>query len=148
MRPYLDFSFLIHLVVLAGERSRLAHETALPFRLPLPISDLHILQVENFFRHTVLRDPRTKPLMTNATARWRNHLSELVYEPVELDWGMAARRAVAIKQLSSNWPGTPLALLHLEAAQLLASTQFLSFDPRQLALAAKAGLQVVPEVLS
>lgn len=148
MRPYLDFSFLIHLVVLAGERSRLAHETALPFRLPLPISDLHILQVENFFRHTVLRDPRTMPLVTSATARWRNHLSELVYETAKLDWSMATRRAVAVNRLSPNWPGTPLALLHLEAAQLASATHLLSFDSRQRALASKAGLSVLPETLS
>lgn len=148
MRPYLDFSFLIHLVVLAGERSRLAHETALPFHLPLPISDLHVLQVENFFRHTMLRDPRTTPLMTSAAVRWRNHLSELVYESVELDWSIAARRAVAVNRLSSNWAGTPLALMHLEAAQLVAATHFLSFDSRQRALASKAGLSVLPEALS
>lgn len=148
MRPYLDFSFLIHLVVLAGERSRLAHETALPFRLPLPISDLHTLQVENFFRHTALRDPRTMPLMTSAAVRWRNHLDELVYETVDLDWSTATRRALAVNRLSANWPGTPLALMHLEAAQLVAATHLLSFDSRQRALAVKAGLQVVPEVVS
>ncbi len=148
MRPYLDFSFLIQLVVLTGERSRLAHETALPFRLPLPISDLHILQVENFFRHTALRDPRTKPLMTSAEVRWRNHLSELVYEIVSIDWCEASRRAVAANRLSANWPGTPLSLLHLGAAQLATATHLLSFDSRQRALAAEAGLTILPEIIT
>jgi hypothetical protein len=148
MRPYLDFSFLIHLVALAGERSRIASGAIQQFRPPFLIHDLHVLQVENFFRHTVQRDPHTLPLMTRAAVRWRNHLSELVYEPVEFDWGLAASRAVAVNRLSSNWPGPPLALIHLEAAQLVGSTHFLSFDSRQRALAAKAGLQIVPEVLS
>lgn len=148
MRPYLDFSFLIHLVVLAGERSRVAHETALPFRLPLPISDLHTLQVENFFRHTALRDPRTMSLMTSAAVRWRNHLSELVYETVAIDWCEASRRAVAANRLSTSWPGTPLSLLHLGAAQLAIATHLLSFDSRQRALASKAGLVVLPEIIT
>lgn len=148
MRPYLDFSFLVRLIVLVGERSRIAGEIIQQFQPPFPVNHLHVLQVENFFQHTVHHDPRARSLMTSAAVRWRNRLSELVFETVDVDWRTTSRRAVVTNRLATNWPGTPLALLHLEAAQLASATHLLSFDSRQRALAVKAGLCVLPEVLS
>lgn len=147
MRPYLDFSFLARL--LFNERaSRLAVETLSRFQPPFCLNDLHVLQVENFHRQAAAHDTLAVPLVKRGAGLWRNYQTELVFVVEPVEWHRVHGQAIALTGQSEAWFGTPLAMLHLTAAELWGATHLLSFDKHQRILAAKLGFTVLPEVIS
>lgn len=146
-KPYLDFTFLIRLV-LRTQGTRLASRTLSSFKPPFLLNDLLVLQVENFLEQATIREPESTALVRHGRAFWEREFSELVFQSQSVDWSAACHEAIRLNRGANAWPGTPLALLHLAAALQVEATHLLSFDIRQRALARKSGLVVLPEVLS
>lgn len=75
-KPYLDFTFLIRLV-LRTEGTRLASRTLASFKPPFLLNDLLVLQVENFLAQVTIREPESSALVRRGRAFWEREFSEL-----------------------------------------------------------------------
>jgi predicted nucleic acid-binding protein len=144
MKYYADSSFLVSCYLLDANTAR-AKAWLLKTSAPLPFTDLHLLEVSNAMRLGVFRDVITKTEAKAALADIDSDLLEGRLLESAVDWASAFHAAARLSEKHSAIIGSrSLDILHIAAAKALRATELLSFDTRQRALAAAAGLQVFP----
>ncbi len=143
MRHYADSSFLVACYVVDAHTPR-AKTVLSEIQAPLVFTALHALEMRNAFQLGVFRKLLS---VDEAAAAWANLqrdlrsgrlLRTIVKRPVVF------RAATRLSQRHSMTTGTrSLDILHVASARTVRAAEFLSFDTRQLALAAVVGLKVV-----
>ncbi|HVE90045.1 MAG TPA: type II toxin-antitoxin system VapC family toxin [Burkholderiaceae bacterium] len=112
---------------------------------PLFYCALHRLEIRNAFALALFRGEQTQ---TQADAAWQNVEADLkaqVLVPVPVQWSAALRRSAEIAWAETPTLGSRSAdILHVACAEQLRAIDFLSFDQRQRALAARLGFSVQP----
>lgn len=140
MRVYADSSFLVSCYLVDANTPRAkayldGHDT------PLPFTALHELEVRNALRLGVFRgvliEEQAKAAIANLDADLR--AGRLVRTTVK--WPVVFRLASRLSEQHAVTTGTrSLDILHVAAAKALRLKEFASFDSRQRALGAAAGL--------
>lgn len=147
MNPYLDAGFLLTLLINA-EGSAAARTALQGCDAPFALNLLHQLQAENLFRQLEKSSHRGRRHAAAAGLRlWAWYFAEGFFHLVESDWSTSFRLAITWNSASAAAPPAPLLLLHPALATVSEATHFLSFDPRARAVALKAGLKLMPEML-
>ena len=143
MRHYADSSFLVSCYVVDTHTPR-AKTVLSEIRAPLVFTALHALEMRNAFQLGVFRKLLS---VGEAAAAWANlqkdlRTGRLVRTIVK--WPAVFRVATRLSQRHSVTTGTrSLDILHIASARTVRAAEFLSFDTRQIALAAVIGLKVV-----
>jgi predicted nucleic acid-binding protein len=144
MRHYADSSFLVSCYIVDAN-TKLAKAWLSSTGAPLPFTALHALEVRNGFKLGLFRGLFT---VGQATAAWSNlekdlRSGRLVRTLVK--WPVTFRIAAGLSERHSASLGTrSLDILHVAAAKAMRSIEFVSFDVRQRALAARVGLRPAP----
>ncbi|MCX6996952.1 MAG: type II toxin-antitoxin system VapC family toxin [Kiritimatiellaeota bacterium] len=144
MVVYADTSFLFSLYVQDAHTSRAAQLGA-ALEAPLVFTALQRHELRNAFRLAVFRRDMTpaqgRVLLDTLAADLQT--GALVETPVA--WAEVYATAEALSAAHTGKLGTRAAdVLHVAVATALGAQGFYTFDARQHALAAKAGLQVKP----
>lgn len=141
---YADSSFLISLLIEDGntdeaKRYMSRHPEILHFNA------LHRLEVRNGLRLRVWRGEIDAQRRSAALRQIEEDLEDGILAHVPLPWTDALRQAEKLSAAHAEDIGCRSAdTLHVAAALLAESGQFLSFDKKQRALAKAAGLEVKP----
>ncbi len=140
MSHYADSSFLASCYVVDTHTPRA--KTALSrIHAPLIFTALHALEVQNAFQLGVFRGLLSR---TEAAAAWANLQADLRTGRLVrtiVKWPVTFRVAARLSERHSATTGTrSLDILHVASARTLRAAEFLSFDARQLGLAAAVGL--------
>src|SRR6266542_403617 len=144
MIAYADSSFLLSSVILDANSSE-AQRYLQHSRPVLPYTLLHELEVANALELAVFRQRLTSQQVAEAALALRDDLENGRLTVTTIRWPAVFRRAQRLSKLHTRTTGArSLDVLHIAAAISLHSEQFASFDKRQRALAALAGLVVVP----
>jgi len=145
MIPYLDAGFLLTLLI-NTEGSATARTLLEKCSPPIAISLLHQLQAENLFIQLKHSDKTERQRAAATGLRlWSWYFAEGLFELVDTEWAAAFRLAITWNTASKV--STPPLLLHSALAVTSEATHFLSFDQRSRAVAMRAGLNLLPEVL-
>jgi hypothetical protein len=144
MTHYLDLGFLLCLVAKApGSAS--AWEAVRRLPQPIPLTALQALQVENGLRKRVLGpDPKLQAVAARAWGLWQFYLREMVFTLAPAPWDAALALARSWNERAPTEPATSSFLLHPAVAASCGCTHFLSFQPESRALAAAAGMILLP----
>jgi len=141
MSHYADSSFLASCYVVDTHTSR-ARTALTRIQAPLVFTALHALEVRNAFQLGAFRGLLS---ITEAAAAWANLQTDLRTGRLVrtiVKWPVAFRVAAHLSERHSMATGTrSLDILHVASARTLRAAEFLSFDARQLALAAAIGLK-------
>jgi hypothetical protein len=144
MTHYLDLGFLLCLVTKASG-SPLAWEAVRTLPQPLPLTTLQALQVENGLRKRLLGpDPKLQAVAARAWGLWQFYLREMVFALTLAPWDAAFALARSWNERTPEEPPTSSFLLHPAIAASCGCTHFLSFQPESRALAAAAGMTLLP----
>lgn len=147
MTHYLDLGFLLCLVTKASG-SPAAWEAVRLLPQPLPITTLQALQVENGLRKRMLGpDPKLQAVAARAWGLWGFYLREMVFTLEPAPWDAALALARSWNERTPREPPSSSLLLHPAVAASCGCTHFLSFQPESRALAAAAGLALLPAKL-
>jgi predicted nucleic acid-binding protein len=143
MRHYADSSFLVSCYVVDAHTPR-AKTVLSEIQVPLVFTALHALEMRNAFQLGVFRKLLS---VDEAAAAWANLQKDLrsgrLLRTI-VKWPVVFRAATRLSQRHSMTTGTrSLDILHVASARTVRAAEFLSFDARQLALAAVVGLKVV-----
>lgn len=115
-------------------------------REPLPFTALHRLEFRNALRLRVFRKEITLEQSEQSIQALLSDVASGVFRFVDVDWPEMLLEAERLSARHTDRIGTrSLDILHVAAASVLGCGVFLTFDQRQAALAAAAGLKV-PEV--
>lgn len=148
MKRFLDTGFLLTLL-LKRTGSEKAWSIAHSLQAPLLVTALQIYSIENRLQREIESaesSPAMRAVAANALQKLRWYLEQQVLESIRLDYNIALdlslqwqRRAdEALPALLLLWPAL---------AVTVDAEEFLSFDPRTRALAASAGLKLLPKKL-
>lgn len=144
MTHYLDLGFLLCLVAKAPG-SAAAWEAVRKLPQPLLLTSLQALQVENGLRKRMLgTDTKLQAIAARAWGLWQFYLNELVFSLAPAPWDAALALARSWNERAPKEPPTSSFLLHPAIAASCGCTHFLSFQPESRALAAAAGMILVP----
>lgn len=144
MTHYLDLGFLLCLVAKAPG-SGVAWEVVRGLPQPIPITAWQALQVENGLRKRLLgREPHLQAAGAAAWGLWQFYLRELVFTLEAAPWDAALALARSWNERMPHEPPTSSFLLHPAVAAACGCTHFLSFQGESRALAAAAGLRLLP----
>jgi hypothetical protein len=147
MIPYLDSGFLLA-ILLKTDGAAVARALLARAEPPFAINSLHQLHAENLLKQLEKSpDAGRRRMSATGIAQWRWYFAEGFFQQVEVDWAVAFRLALGWNAEAEAAPAPPLLLLQPAIAVTSQSTDYLSFDPRARAVAAKAGLRVLPEKL-
>ncbi len=144
MSAYADTGFLVSLY-LEETTSLTADAIFASLDSVLPLTALGLLEMRNAFNLAIVRGRITEAERDRLWAKFTQQCEEGVFEKQFVDAESQHRRA---QELSDRY--TPihatrsLDLLHVAAALLLDSQEFLSFDERQRQVAKAEGLRVRP----
>jgi hypothetical protein len=144
MVAFADTSFIASLY-LEESTSKASDATLETNRQPLPLTPLALLELRNAFNRSVQRQRIT---LAQRDALWQDVEADiasgfLVPTPVAPE--ELHKKARQLSDRHTPTLGTrSLDLLHIAAALLLESREFLSFDDRQRKAAASEGLKVKP----
>lgn len=142
MRRYADSSFLISCYVVDANTSR-AKTILSGIHTPLAFTDLHALEMQNAFQLGIFRGQLSVREATAARANLRKDLRSGRLVRTVVKWPTVFTAATRLSQRHSKTTGTrSLDILHVASARSLRSTEFLSFDTRQLSLASVLGLKL------
>ena len=144
MPAYADTSFLV--AVYSPEADS---ETALRwlqrYEKPLPFSPFHRHELRTGIRLRVFRGEITPEECAQAFREIESDLTDDILTHTPVPWTEAFREAEKLAAAHVETLGVrSFDLLHVGLAVALASTEFLTFDMRQAALAKAAGLKVKP----
>lgn len=147
MTHYLDLGFLLCLVAKApGTATAWEHVRKLP--QPMPINAWQALQVENGLRKRMLGpEPQLQAVAARAWGLWQFYQRELVFTLEPVPWDAALALARSWNERTPQEPPTSSFLLHPAIAASCGCTHFLSFQPESRALAAAAGMTLLPAEL-
>jgi hypothetical protein len=144
MTHYLDLGFLLCLVT-KTTGSRAAWDVVRSLPQPLLITSFQALQAENGLRKRMLGpDPKLQAVAAQAWVLWQFYLSEMVFVLVPAPWDAALALARSWNERTPKEPPASSFLLHPAVAASCSCTHFLSFQPECRALAAAAGLRLLP----
>ena len=147
MTHYLDLGFLLCLVT-RSPGSGPAWDAVRTLPQPLPLTTLQALQVENGLRKRMFGpDPRLQAVAARAWGLWQFYLGELVFALTPAPWDAALELARSWNERTPQEPPTSSFLLHPAIAASCGCTHFLSFQPESRALAAAAGMRLLPDKL-
>lgn len=142
MRYYADSSFLVSCYVVDANTPR-ASSTLSALHAPLVFTDLHALEVRNALQLGIFRGDLTPVQAAAARANLRKDLKSGRLVQMVVKWADVFRAATRLSERHSKKTGTrSLDVLHVAAARSFRAKVFLSFDARQIALAAALGLKV------
>lgn len=147
MTHYLDLGFLLCLVTKApGSAAAWATVRRLP--QPIPVTAMQALQVENGLRKRMFgRDPTLQAVAARAWGLWQFYLREMVFMLAPVPWDAALALARSWNERTAAEPPNSSFLLHPAVAASCGCTHFLSFQPESRALAAAAGMLLLPAKL-
>jgi predicted nucleic acid-binding protein len=144
MKHYADSSFLVS-CYLADAHTVKAKEWLLQAGAPLPFTDLHALEVPNALRLGIFRGVISENQALAAFADIASDLAAGRLVKSMVDWPVAFRLAARLSErYSVKFGSRSLDILHVASARTTRSATFLTFDARQSALAAGAGLNSLP----
>jgi hypothetical protein len=142
VRHYADSSFLVSCYVVDAHTPR-AKSVLSAIGAPLAFTDLHALELQNALQLGIFRGNLKAAQAAAARANLRKDLRSGRLVQTVTEWPEIFRAANRLSQRHSRRSGTrSLDVLHGAAARSLHAKVFLSFDARQLALAAAVGLKV------
>jgi predicted nucleic acid-binding protein len=145
MVTYADTSFLVSLYG-QDANSPVAQRVASALTPPLAFPPLVRHEARNAFRLAVFRREITAVQCQAVLAAIEADLTAGVLADAPLVWGDVYAEADTLSAAHTAGLGTRAAdVLQVAAALVLGVQRFLTFDARQRALAAKAGLEVLPE---
>jgi len=144
MTHYLDVGFLLCLVTRASG-TPVAWETVRTLSQPLSLTTLQALQVENGLRKRMLgSDQKLQAVAARAWGLWQFYLHEMVFALTPAPWDAALALARSWNERTPEAPPSSSFLLHPAIAASCGCTHFLSFQPESRALAAAAGMRLLP----
>ena len=144
MKYYADSSFLVS-CYLVDANTASAKAWLRRIRAPLPLTDLHQLEVPNALRLGVFRQVISQAQADAALTDIESDLLAGRLFKSSVDWPSAFRAAAQLSEKHSATNGSrSLDILHVAAAKTLRASDLLSFDLRQRALAIAAGLKTFP----
>jgi hypothetical protein len=144
MTHYLDLGFLLCLVTKATG-SRAAWEIVRAIPQPLLVTTFQALQVENGLRKRMLGpDPKLQAVAARAWALWQFYLREMVFAFAPAPWDAAMALARSWNERTATEPPGSSFLIHPAVAASCGCSHFLSFQPECRALAAAAGMTLLP----
>lgn len=112
---------------------------------PLPLTHLHELEIRNALRLKRHRAELTDPELKGALAHFQADIDIGLLARPNYDLAQVFREAEALSAGHAAATGArSLDVLHVAAAVVMGVRAFASFDRRQRAVAAKAGLKVLP----
>ncbi|MCP5519947.1 MAG: type II toxin-antitoxin system VapC family toxin [Verrucomicrobiales bacterium] len=145
MTFYADTGFLLSLH-LHETTSAAAARVMEKVEEPLPLTWLVSLEFRNALWLGRFRNWLTEQERAAAAGSFKHDLEEGRLLPAVLDIEVVTREAERLADLFTATVGVrALDLLHVASALVLRCTEFLSFDKRQRAMAARAGMMVQPE---
>jgi predicted nucleic acid-binding protein len=140
MAVYADSSFLVSCYIV-DVNTALAHAYLSKNELPLVFTALHDLEVRNALELGVFRGVLTQEEATAAAANIDADLGAGRLVRTSVEWPLVFRLASRLSAQHAAVTGTrSLDILHVAAAKALHLKELASFDIRQRALAATAGL--------
>ncbi len=144
MAHYADTSFLGS-YYLPDANSARALAAVRPLSAPLLFTALHRLELRNALALAVFRGRITPQQEQKAWQDVTKDLRSGLLAPTSLNWYVVLRSATLLSVQHCVATGCrSLDVLHIAAARKLASTEILSFDARQRALAQRVGLTARP----
>jgi predicted nucleic acid-binding protein len=112
-------------------------------RRPLPFTALHRLEFRNALRLRVFRKEITSEQCEQSIQAMLSDVAGGIFTFADVNWPEMLLEAERLSARHTETIGTrSLDILHVAAASVLGCRDFLTFDHRQGALAAAAGLQV------
>ena len=144
MKYYADTGFLLslHLQETTSPAAALAMQAVTE---PLPLTPLVALEFRNALRLCVYRQKITEAERTVAWNSYEQDIASGVLEQASVNASAVQAEAESLCDRFTATTGVrTLDLLHVACARVLARTEFLSFDQRQLTLDRLAGLNVLP----
>jgi len=144
MTHYLDLGFLLCLVTKAPG-SGVAWDVVRPLPQPVLITAFQAVQVENGLRKRLFqREPHAQAVAAKAWGLWDFYKREMVFALAPVPWDAAFALARTWNERATEEPPPSSFILHPAIAVAAGSTHFLSFQPESRALAAAAGLRLLP----
>lgn len=144
MSQYADSSFLVSCYV-ADANTAQAQTYLATHPVSLAFTPLHGLEVRNALKLGVFRGLFPLSAAAAALINLENDLRNGRLANTAVKWPIASRLARRLSQRHTAATGTrSLDVLHVAVAKSLRINDFVSFDSRQRALAALAGLNVGP----
>jgi len=141
---YLDLGFLLCLVARAPG-TPVAWDAVKALPQPMPITGFQALQVENGLRKRLFQsDPKLQAVAAKAWGLWEFYQRELVFVLEPAPWEAVFALARSWNGRLPHEPPTSSFILHPAIAAACGCSHFLSFQPESRALAAAAGLRLVP----
>lgn len=114
-------------------------------REPLPFSPLHRHELRNAIRLRVFRGEITPEQRKLAFQEIESDLADSILTLTPIPWTDTFRECEALAAAHTEKLGVrSIDLLHVGLALALKASEFLTYDPRQAALAKVAGLKVKP----
>jgi len=115
---------------------------------PLLFTQLHAIEIRNALRLKRFRGELTLSQLQGAFGNLRDDVESGFLRIPDLDFRALFDQAEILSAAHTPVVGTRcLDILHVAAALLLGSRQFVSFDRRQRTFARRAGLAVLPKAL-
>ncbi len=144
MTTYADTAFLCSLHAPDAHTGRVLKRMERQ-RSPLPFTGLHRLEFRNALRLRVFRKEISAGQRELAIQAMISDLASEVFTSAEPSWPEVLQEAERLSTSHSEILGTrSLDILHVASALVLGAREFLTFDHRQGALAAAAGLRRPP----
>lgn len=141
---YPDLTLLLSLLV-PGEQTREASALLRdPERVPLTLSIVHRLQVENvLLRYLHGSEVEMRRIAGDGLGLWRHYLEEGVFEIASFSLEEAFSMAAEWNAASARQPARWQLLIHVALA-VVEKASFMSLDPGLRKRASMAGIKVIP----
>jgi hypothetical protein len=144
---YPDLTVLLSLLVPGEHSQEASHLLRRPGAIPLTLSIVHRLQVENaLLRYFHGSDAQMKAIAKDGLLLWRQYLEEGVFELRSFPLAEAFAQAAAWNAESTSQPPRWHLLIHVALAAT-GHASFMSLDPALRRKASKAGLRLLPTKL-
>jgi predicted nucleic acid-binding protein len=144
MPAYADTSFLVRVYTPHADSGK-ALAWLQRAREPLPFTPLHRHELRNGIRLRVFRGELNPEQRKLAFQGIESDLADNILTHTTIPWTNTFRESEALATLHTETLGVrSIALLHVGLALALETTEFLTYDARQAALAKAAGLRVKP----
>ena len=144
MNAYFDTGVLVKLYCPEANTSE-AVELVKRFTPPIPFCHWQEIEIQNALRLKLFRKELTAPVLKKALGNFQTDIESGLLQRVSYDMGDVFRVA---SELSGRHTATigcrTLDILHVAVAKVIGAVAFVTFDVRQAAIAAKAGLKVLP----
>lgn len=144
MPAYADASFLVAIYTPQSDSTK-ALAWMQRATEALPFTPLHHHELRNAIRLRVFRREITNTQRSAAIQEYESDLEDAILAQIPLPWTDLFREAEHLGSTYTESLGNRgMDILHVAAALILASTEFLTFDIRQAGLANAVGLKVRP----